>query len=1073
VPLPQSRPNGPASAIPATEASLATETAERRATGGEALDLVGCVVDLTRGVARPRHGGAPAQLTTREVELLRYLAARAPATVPREELLEHVWGYAEAVITRACDNAVRRLRTKIEVDAAAPDHLITAHGEGYRLVLAEAAPAPAPVSVAPAAIDLVLGETTLDLGRMRALGPRGEVALTALEAGLLRRLQRAGGAVVERGALLRDVWGQHTLRRRQVDNAVARLRAKIEVDPAEPRFLLTAPGGYRLEVVEGPSGRPVRGRLPHPRDRFVGRDRELEQVRDTLCGGARVVTLLGAGGIGKTRLALEAARAREPDLAGGVWLVDLSRARSAADVCAEVANALGVPLDPRDPVGHIGRVLGARGATLVLLDDLDRAAEAVVEPVGAWVERTDAVTFLLTSRIRPELRGQVAIDVGPLERGDGRALFEARGVDVEVDPEGFDTLAEALDGIPLAIELAAGRARVLSARGLLERGADRLALLSGGGDRPDRHHSLAASLDASLAMLPAGARRALGALSVFEGGFGVDAAVAVLSDGGDGAEPAAIDLLQTLVEHSVVHRDPVTGRFDQLSIVRTHAAARTPQAERETAEVRHGLYFARLGERAVLARSERRDGGPLRQTLRQASENLLAATRRAISRADGPVAAACVLAAVRALRGRAPYGGELEGLLRDVLGIPGVPRAAELWYALAQQIQLALEPDEAVAAAERAVSLAEEGDREMLGRAMRVLGLVVAQTRGLSPGGELLERARRIAAEEGDRYTEGLALSNLAIVEQRPDARLRLTADALDALLPFTPESTAATLGNLGVMYMHAARFDEARETLARARHTALTAGSARIALTALVNVVVVELRTGEAAAAEATIAEVRAVARDLGALEHELAVLVSLCALRSVQGRLDEAERAIDEALDRVGGEAAALGPDGWLDVAELRRLQGRLDEAERWAARSEAALPLRTAAVRARIALTRGDPGAVGALEAAAVGCRGPHPAWAWLLDGSRALALAEGGEVDAAAEIVAALEAEPRHAGFRRVAVAVALVHGHLACARGDRAGAVAALERAEAAAAPLLETPEAELARARAQLRERLG
>jgi DNA-binding response OmpR family regulator len=225
------------------------------------LDLTGCRVELARGVIVARDG-TRTRLAGRELDLLRYLAARPSQVVSRERVMAEVWGRADGVGSRACDDAVRRLRGKIEVDPASPAHLVTVRGEGWRLEPGASAAAPA-AAARPAAAALQLGPRSVDLARHRVTGPDGESVLSANEVAILHRLLRADGAVVDRATLQRDVWGRAG-GGRALDNAIFRLRQKLEDAPDAPVHLLTERGGgYRLR-------RPAAAIVAEPDTSYTG-----------------------------------------------------------------------------------------------------------------------------------------------------------------------------------------------------------------------------------------------------------------------------------------------------------------------------------------------------------------------------------------------------------------------------------------------------------------------------------------------------------------------------------------------------------------------------------------------------------------------------------------------------------------------------------------------------------------------------------------------------------------------------------------------------------------------------------
>lgn len=209
------------------------------------LQLSGGVVDFAR-CRFVRHGGKVEPLSPREAEMLAFLADRANRTVPREDLLTHVWGHSDQSLSRAVDTAVSRLRRKLEADPSTPQMLFTEHGLGYRL-LVDAPPEPSQAAKPPPARRLLrLTDRVADLTAGYVEHGDQRIALTAQERLLLEELLRVGGAALAGQAIARrlEMSGEGALR-----NAVFRLRAKLEVDPGEPRHLLSVPGGcYRLEA---------------------------------------------------------------------------------------------------------------------------------------------------------------------------------------------------------------------------------------------------------------------------------------------------------------------------------------------------------------------------------------------------------------------------------------------------------------------------------------------------------------------------------------------------------------------------------------------------------------------------------------------------------------------------------------------------------------------------------------------------------------------------------------------------------------------------------------------------------
>ena len=258
-----------------------------------------------------------------------------------------------------------------------------------------------------------------------------------------------------------------------------------------------------------------KGNLVPERDAFVGRERELGELLALLDGGARLVTVVGTGGVGKTRFTHHLGLTAHERWPGGVWFCDLTEARSADGVAAAVATALDVPLTGTDAVTQLGHAIAGRGRCLILLDNFEQVAEHASATADRWVERAEQAQFLVTSRVRLDLRGEQTYALEPLDvEREGVELFTVRARAARprfavTDDNRADVVAvvRQLDSLPLAIELAAARMRVLTVVQLRERLADRFHVLTGGKARSDRHSSLRATLDWSWQLLEPWSRR--------------------------------------------------------------------------------------------------------------------------------------------------------------------------------------------------------------------------------------------------------------------------------------------------------------------------------------------------------------------------------------------------------------------------------------------------------------------------------------------------------------------------------------------------------------------------------------
>ena len=395
--------------------------------------------------------------------------------------------------------------------------------------------------------------------------------------------------------------------------------------------------------------------LPVALTSFIGREAELAEV-SRLLGVTRLVTLVGAGGIGKSRLALEVAGRVEASEAAEIALVELAPLRDAALVPQAVASRLGIRLAGGPALDDLAGALRPR-RLLVLLDNCEHLVGACAELAAGLLRRCPELRILATSREVLGVAGEVIVRVAPLEvpgddaevaledvaRSEAARLFVERAslarpsfaLDVHNSAH-VARICRRLDGIPLAIELAAARVRVLGPAEIAARLEDRFRLLVGGSRAtPARHQTLRAAVEWSYDLLGEGERRLFERLAVFAGGCTLAAAEAVCSDQGIDASEV-LDLLSRLVDRSLVLAEPPDGlgetRYHMLETLRVYGLERL--AERGEAEPVRGRLAAWLVERAEQAdRSFRgpQQGRWLRWAERE-HDNLRAALAWAIER---------------------------------------------------------------------------------------------------------------------------------------------------------------------------------------------------------------------------------------------------------------------------------------------------------------------------------------------------------------------------------------------------------------------------------------------------------
>ena len=354
------------------------------------------------------------------------------------------------------------------------------------------------------------------------------------------------------------------------------------VDLGEHRLKdLSAPQRlYQLGEGEFPPLKTLyRSNLPVPATPFLGRERELLELGRLLGDPLnRVVTALGPGGAGKTRLALQAVGAEAEGFPGGLVWVPLASAADMEGAVAAVAQALDVGERPGySLIDVVTEVLAGGSRRLLLLDNLEHLLPAFAEAVSVIVRHAPAVTVVATSRERLRVAGERVYELPTLAEADARELFKARAAAITLSPGGDDDavseLCRRLDFLPLAIELAAARTALFTPEQLLARLGKRLDLLRGSRDADPRHATLRATIEWSFGLLDAEEQRLLCALSIFPAGCTYEMAEAVCD-----CEPM---LLEALIDKSLVRRRETVAepRYWMLETIREFARPLLEQAD--------------------------------------------------------------------------------------------------------------------------------------------------------------------------------------------------------------------------------------------------------------------------------------------------------------------------------------------------------------------------------------------------------------------------------------------------------------------------------------------------------------
>ncbi len=687
--------------------------------------------------------------------------------------------------------------------------------------------------------------------------------------------------------------------------------------------------------------RSIRHTLPAERDGFVGRNQALHDLSRRLRSGARLVSVLGLGGTGKTRLATRFGWSWLGDFPGGVWFCDLSQARGVDGIAFAVAQGLGVPLDKGEPVTQLGHAIAGRGACLVILDNFEQVARHAEETLGQWLNRAGDARFLVTTREVLGLAGEEVLALAPLPPDDAAVLFRQRAQAAKPgfaasadDHDAIGPLVRLLDGLPLAIELAAARVRVMSPRMLLARMSERFKLLVSSGGRIDRQATLRAVFDWSWELLPPPEKAALAQLSVFEGGLTLEAAEAVLDLSDCDNAPWPMDALQSLVQKSFVQQ--LGGaRFDLLVSVQEYASEHLHTAGRYAgsgppaalaAQRRHGACFAAMDEAAAGA-------GACAEL-----ENFVVACRRAAARGEADMAIALLEGAWAGLRQRGPFrvGVDLALLVLRLPALADGAVARAQWitgnalFWCGRDAEAAVQLQQAQAAAERT------GEYLCAARAINDLGHLSLRAGSADAASTHYVAALAAARQIPDRLLECDALNALGnLAESRgriDDARTHHEAALVLARAAGDRQREGSILGNLGLVCGDQGHMEEALAFHEAALAAARESGNLRLGGHTLCNLGLLQQLLGHPAQAQEHLAAALDAARSLGHAQLESIVLCNLGIVQEAMQRPAQAQAHYEAAvgLARTLADPGLEGQFlGYLGLLHAR--QGRHDEARR----------------------------------------------------------------------------------------------------------------------------------------------
>ena len=834
---------------------------------------------------------------------------------------------------------------------AAPSACVAAAVEMQRALSAHRWPADYPVRVrmgihSGEAAQTPVGLVGLEVhraARIAAVAHGGQIVLSAAAAALLSGSLPAGASV-------RDL-GLHRLK---------------DLGRPERLFQLDADGLPTafppLTSLDNPK---LRNNLPAQASSFIGRDAQLAEVH-RLLDGSRLVTLTGAGGAGKTRLGLQAAAGLADGSGDGVWFVDLAPLQDGDLAAAATASVLGIREDPGRPITEtLVDAVGDR-RLLVLLDNCEHLIDACAKLADALLRGCPNIVLLTTSREPLGIDGEqvyrVPSMVTPAE-GDGVDVIRSaeavrlfadrarqQGARLSWDPEAAEVagrICRRLDGIPLAIELAAARLRVMPVAELDARLDQRFSILTGGSRAAlPRQQTLLAMVDWSWELLTPGERHVLAGLSVFAGGFDLAAAEAVA--GGE-IVPAVevLGYLAALVDKSLVHFDAGIGdgtgdgpvRYRLLETVRQYATRRLQGHDRAAADevaAAHRDHYLALA-RAAAPRLVARDQPEWLDRLELELDNLRAAIAFSLRRADATagIGLAASLRIFWKARGHASEGAEA---LRALLDLPGAQGATVLrGTALASAAYLLEQTGGYATAAEycdEALAIARSADDDWLAADAAAIRAFVLVRRGQQAAAlPLIAQTLGLARRLGDPHLTARLLSARSYAVDLEGDHEAAAADAAESLQLFRRagdrREVGTMLGNLGYAEMSLGELQRGRGHLRESLDIARELDDSYGVVYVTFNLGLAEYLNDSPGAAAALFAESFDLARSVQMRAGTAYALIGLAMAGSGDDPVRSARLhgAADEALAALGETLESL--EARLRDADRERLRAAMGDA------------------------------------------------------------------------------------------------------------------------------------------------
>jgi predicted ATPase/DNA-binding SARP family transcriptional activator len=952
--------------------------------------------------------------------VLALLLLDAGRTVPAGHLIEALWrGSPPPGAAGTLRSYVSRLRVLLR-----PDAVLAARGGGYAIsVLPDQLDASRFERLAGAGREaLGRGEAVvaasrfreaLGLWRGRALADVADVETLALEGARLEELRLVAvegrveadlglGRHAEVTGELERLVAEHPVRERlwrllvlalyrserQAEALAAYRRARtmlaeeLGLEPGEELRQLEQ-AVLRQEIPAVSAG-GAQHNLPAQLTSFLGRERELADLRGLL-GGARLLTLTGPGGAGKTRLALELATDLLERFPDGAWLAELAGIADPGLVPSLVMEALGMRPGGDVPVIEALRYRLRSARLLLILDNCEHLLDGCAELAGELLRSSPGLHVLTTSREPLGVPGEVAYPVPPLavpeDLSDPAAIGDAPAVRLflercssaragggpeVVPPAVVARICRELDGLPLAIELAAARTSTLSVQEIETHLADKFRFLAYRRPVADpRHQALKAAIGWSYELLSAADARVFRELSVFAGGFGLTAAAAVCG----GGDAAAFDVIDRLASKSLVLAEVATGRtrYRLLETIRQYAAGRLAEAgEAGQARQRHALTFLGLAEReselAVLAREHDNFRAALSWSLSGGGETgprLACAlgsfwvARGFFQEARGWLerALACsqdrhlrvgllwLLGAVLSETGDLERAEAILSEGSDVAAAQGRQALHARIRVLLAEIRLrrgGLTQDALTECEAAAATLESDGDLAGLAEALLSVGTQRFFLGDALVGEQLLERAAACARQGGNHRAEQAARGWLVVTFHVLPIPADIAIGRAERFLRAASGDVwaeALILQPLSLLYGFAGRFADARAANARSQAIFTRSGARFEQAASAILAGEIELIAGEYAAAEGVMKEGCEALLAMGERPYRSGAVVRLTEAVYAQGRLEEAQQLAEEAKALAAADDVDTRVRCCAIEAKLLARQGQFGAARRLA--------------------------------------------------------------------------------------------------------------------------------------------